>query len=650
MKFSFLKFGVILIFSLTYVQSASYSDCEVYGNCNVNPTVSSEPVNYSAVNVNNSQYLQGLTPQQVADLYSETDPIYSANTYAVAMDQNVDTTASPSFQRVITTGDSGYYSGIDMNGYDALGNYDSGGLSWFLGYNQGGNRQMWMGDPASLGNPADSFFRYMIIWGVPMVDGVTGDGSSNMPIAIGMWSPVYFGDYQDDFTGAMQQMTTISSNGIYRKSDASLIANIDSAQWNGYASNAYSADYATSAGWATQLYDGSNVLSIDGNRALYDTDGSTTVTTWGQSDGGLQIYNTISEPNGYWSITNSGVATFDGGNIYSDGSGDLTISNYLSVPTIVYNFDPTTYSSIDVFNGMLMAPNSYYSVDYANFQLKNGYAGMTTDVVMNWAYGGNPNGILITAPIPFADLGADNDPIIIMGVAGSDNTGYAGTGYRGTDLKFYAGDGGDATDATEGYGGSGGGIEFNLGSVGVSDSGYSVNLPGDLVFNAGVDGISGAKSYANFNGFERIELGASQVFLSGQTIASQAYFTTYGGYNTADGGVPFISAGKHLSNQGADISQTSLIQTGGFFKINYYLQTTTANVTAGTVTLNITWTDDVGVTNQLSTPLSLNTTGRTSGVIPIRLGGSNHIYYSTLHTGNYNTAKYRLDLEMERYT
>jgi len=59
MKFSFLKLGVILIISLAYAQAVTYSDCSVYGNCKATITTTTAPVNYSLVNVNNSQYLQG---------------------------------------------------------------------------------------------------------------------------------------------------------------------------------------------------------------------------------------------------------------------------------------------------------------------------------------------------------------------------------------------------------------------------------------------------------------------------------------------------------------------------------------------------------------------------------------------------------------
>ena len=54
-------------------------------------------VNYSAQNVNNSQYHQGYTPQQVADLYVETDPDWAANYSNFSVGWNYATNASGNY-------------------------------------------------------------------------------------------------------------------------------------------------------------------------------------------------------------------------------------------------------------------------------------------------------------------------------------------------------------------------------------------------------------------------------------------------------------------------------------------------------------------------------------------------------------------------
>src|SRR6266850_6357019 len=47
-----------------------------------------------------------------------------------------------------------------------------------------------------------------------------------------------------------------------------------------------------------------------------------------------------------------------------------------------------------------------------------------------------------------------------------------------------------------------------------------------------------------------------------------------------------------LTNQAADISSANLATTTGLYMVGYSLQDTTSDVTAGAVTLNITYTDD----------------------------------------------------------
>lgn len=58
-----------------FISANPYSDCNVYGTCKTTTsTTIVNQFNSSNATSNNSQYLQGKTPQQVADLYIETDP------------------------------------------------------------------------------------------------------------------------------------------------------------------------------------------------------------------------------------------------------------------------------------------------------------------------------------------------------------------------------------------------------------------------------------------------------------------------------------------------------------------------------------------------------------------------------------------------
>src|SRR3990167_483093 len=77
MNTSITKF--LFIVSLAFFFSFFYVSALEIGETNVKGVVIQMPVvsfNYSSVNVNNSQFLQGLTPQQVANLFVEADPIF----------------------------------------------------------------------------------------------------------------------------------------------------------------------------------------------------------------------------------------------------------------------------------------------------------------------------------------------------------------------------------------------------------------------------------------------------------------------------------------------------------------------------------------------------------------------------------------------
>ena len=99
--------------------------------------------------------------------------------------------------------------------------------------------------------------------------------------------------------------------------------------------------------------------------------------------------------------------------------------------------------------------------------------------------------------------------------------------------------------------------------------------------------------------------------------------------------------------QVANIASTKLTNgtAAGFYLVHYVLEDTTADVTAGTVTLVVAWTDDAGATTVSSAALVLTTAGRTSGTIPIYLA-SGDVTYSTTHTGLFGTAQYALRMRI----
>ncbi|MCK9370612.1 hypothetical protein M0R04_11940 [Candidatus Dojkabacteria bacterium] len=133
------------------------------------------------------------------------------------------------------------------------------------------------------------------------------------------------------------------------------------------------------------------------------------------------------------------------------------------------------------------------------------------------------------------------------------------------------------------------------------------------------------------------------------SIEAVGTITKYNNIATEDYGVPAIVDGVHLTAQVADIGATNITNAGtaGNYRVSYYLQDTSADITAGTITLTFAFTDDAGATTVASTPLALTALGRTSGVFYIRLASGN-LTYAITHTGLFGTSNYRLDINTER--
>lgn len=99
----------------------------------------------------------------------------------------------------------------------------------------------------------------------------------------------------------------------------------------------------------------------------------------------------------------------------------------------------------------------------------------------------------------------------------------------------------------------------------------------------------------------------------------------------------------------ADITDTALGTTGnGLYRVSYYLLDTTADLTAGAVTLNIKFTDNAAARTISSAPVALTTlAGFTQGVVIARLN-SGSLTYGVTHTGIFGSATYALYLSLER--
>ena len=101
-----------------------------------------------------------------------------------------------------------------------------------------------------------------------------------------------------------------------------------------------------------------------------------------------------------------------------------------------------------------------------------------------------------------------------------------------------------------------------------------------------------------------------------------------------------------LTGQVANITTTNLSSTppAGVYAVEVYLQCTTNDVTAGTLTVTIGWTDDVGATTDAAAiaAFPLTATGRAKAVYaPLRVA-SGDITYAVAITGAYGTAAYAI--------
>lgn len=101
-----------------------------------------------------------------------------------------------------------------------------------------------------------------------------------------------------------------------------------------------------------------------------------------------------------------------------------------------------------------------------------------------------------------------------------------------------------------------------------------------------------------------------------------------------------------LTAQTADITTTNLSSTppAGVYAVEVYLMCTTSDVTAGTLTVTIGWTDDVGATTDATSiaAFPLTATGRAKAVYaPLRVN-SGDITYAVAVTGIYGTSQYAI--------
>lgn len=177
---------------------------------------------------------------------------------------------------------------------------------------------------------------------------------------------------------------------------------------------------------------------------------------------------------------------------------------------------------------------------------------------------------------------------------------------------------------------------FNIINIGspISPSGA---IAGDIYRNS----ASGTLSFSDGSNHSIL---LDSVALSGAGQVTGTLPVTNGGTGST---VRFVT-NIALTAQAADITTTNIANgnVAGTYRVSYDLLDTTADATAGVVTLTLAYTDAAGSTTNTATQV-LTGLGRSSGSVYIQLA-SGSISYATSHTGLFGTAKYALYICLER--
>ncbi len=180
----------------------------------------------------------------------------------------------------------------------------------------------------------------------------------------------------------------------------------------------------------------------------------------------------------------------------------------------------------------------------------------------------------------------------------------------------------------------------------------------DVVTTSGVGSSSGDPTFMNVNGhicadhFVLADLSDNTKQIShdvsgitAATTRSRRYLDTSGSgvvVGSAGTGSAFLDV-KNLTGQSAAIGATNLVNGGptGQYLIFWNLGITTTDGTAGTVQVQINYTDDVGATNQTGTAVALTGSNRDDAGAIFYLASGN-VTFQTNVVGAVNAARYAL--------
>jgi len=194
------------------------------------------------------------------------------------------------------------------------------------------------------------------------------------------------------------------------------------------------------------------------------------------------------------------------------------------------------------------------------------------------------------------------------------------------------------------------GFNFLTGTTNVDGTGASSKVRITVGGNVGI-GTTGPLSKLSINGGLHVggdsDAGDNNALIDGTLGVTGAITgSNLSGTNTGDQ----IITNIQLTAKVAAIGSTNITgtNTAGLYRVSYYLEDTTADITAGTIMVTIGWTDDAGATTTSSVALPLTAVGRTSGNLYIRVLGTGSIQYSTTLVGIIGTSQYALFISAER--
>ena len=166
-----------------------------------------------------------------------------------------------------------------------------------------------------------------------------------------------------------------------------------------------------------------------------------------------------------------------------------------------------------------------------------------------------------------------------------------------------------------------------------------------LALNAVVT-TNGSVTSPNF--ISNIATGTAPIAVTSTTVNTNLNADMVDNLHSTD--LPIIKQNVQLTAQVAAIGSTNIsgTNTTGLYRVSYYLEDTTADITAGTIMVTIGWTDDAGATTTSSVALPLTAVGRTSGILYVRVLGTGSIQYSTTLVGIIGTSQYALFITAEK--